>query len=155
MNIKCKTWNQFIPRPIEEVWAFFSNPENLNRITPNDMSFEIISEPSIVNMYPGMIIQYRVSPFWGLKMRWVTEITNVKDQAYFIDEQRFGPYGFWHHQHHFEAVDGGVMMRDILHYKIPYSIIGSIVDAFFVDKKIESIFVYREKVVNEIFPDKV
>ncbi len=153
MNVKCKRWSQFVPRSLGEVWDFFSRPENLDRITPEDMSFEILSDIKDLPMYEGMIIQYQVSPFLGVKMRWVTEITTVRDRAYFIDEQRFGPYALWHHQHHFEEVDGGVMMKDILHYKIPYGIIGTIADALLVDKKVESIFTYREKVVDDLFPE--
>lgn len=152
MDVKCKQWSQFVPRSLGEVWDFFSRPENLDRITPEDMSFEILSDIKDMPMYEGMIIQYRVSPLLGIKMRWVTEITTVRDRAYFIDEQRFGPYALWHHQHHFEEVDGGVLMKDILHYKIPYGFIGTIADALIVDQKVESIFTYREKIVNELFP---
>ncbi|HMO37784.1 MAG TPA: SRPBCC family protein [Saprospiraceae bacterium] len=151
MKVRQKVWQQFIPRPLDEVWHFFSRPENLDAITPDDMSFEILSDISEVPMYQGMIIQYKVSPFLGIKMNWVTEITHVRDREYFIDEQRFGPYALWHHQHHFEERDSGVLMTDILHYKIPYGFIGSIADAVFVGDKVESIFRYRIKAVERIF----
>ncbi len=151
MKVKKKVWQQFIPRPLDEVWHFFSRPENLNDITPSDMSFQILSDIRNVPMYEGMIICYKVSPFAGVQMDWVTEITHIADQRFFVDEQRFGPYAMWHHEHHFEQQDGGVLMTDILHYKVPYGIIGSLADALFVDAKVEQIFRYRQKVIAERF----
>lgn len=151
MKVKHKQWEQFIPRKIDEVWHFFSRPENLNAITPDDMSFEILSDIADKPMYAGMIIQYKISPFLGIKMNWVTEITHVRDRVYFIDEQRFGPYALWHHQHHFVQKNGGVLMKDVLHYKVPYGPIGVLADALFVDRQIEQIFNYRVKAVEKIF----
>ncbi len=151
MKIKYKEWEQFIPRSLDEVWHFFSRPENLNAITPDDMAFEILSDIEGRQMYPGMIILYKVSPFFGFKMDWATEITHIKKSSYFIDEQRFGPYAFWRHQHHFEEKNDGVLMRDMLHYKVPYGPIGSLADALFVDRQIEQIFNYRIKAVERIF----
>lgn len=151
MKVKHKQWEQFIPRTMDEVWRFFSRPENLNAITPDDMSFEIRSDIEGIPMYEGMIVQYKISPFLGIKMDWVTEIKHIKKHAFFIDEQRFGPYAFWHHQHHFTEKDGGVLMTDILHYKIPYGPIGNLADMLFVDRQIEQIFTYRVKAVERIF----
>ncbi len=151
MQLKQKIWKQYIPAPLEEVWQYFSRPENLNHITPEDMSFEILSDIENIPMYAGMIVQYRVSPLLGIKMRWVTEIKQVQEGRYFIDEQRFGPYAFWHHQHHFEEMNGGVLMTDILHYKIPFGILGTLADLLFVNKRIEEIFIYRKKAVERIF----
>lgn len=151
MNVKRKEWEQWIPRPLTEVWDFFSRPENLNAITPDDMSFEILSDIQQEKMYPGMVIQYRISPVRGIRMNWVTEITHVREGSYFIDEQRFGPYAFWHHQHHFQERDGGVLMRDILHYKVPFWWIGNLADAVFVDPKIEEIFTFRKQAVERRF----
>ena len=151
MKVKRKSWKQLINRDLDEVWHFFSRPENLNEITPEDMSFEIMTDLAGVEMYQGMIIQYRISPLLGIKMDWVTEITHVKDKQYFIDEQRFGPYALWHHQHHFEPVSDGVLMTDILHYKVPYGPIGSLANALFVEKMVDGIFTYREQVVEELF----
>ncbi|MCB0633052.1 MAG: SRPBCC family protein [Saprospiraceae bacterium] len=151
MKVKEKRWEQFIPQDLEQVWHFFSRPENLNDITPEDMSFEILSDVADTPMYEGMVIRYNIRPILNIPMNWVTEITHVRAHVYFIDEQRFGPYALWHHQHHFEAVRGGTLMKDILHYKVPYGIIGNIADAVFVDKKIESIFRYRFQVIEEQF----
>ena len=92
MKVKRKEWVQVIPRDLEEVWHFFSRPENLNDMTPEDMDFQIMTDIQGVEMYEGMIIQYKVSPMLGIKLNWVTEITHVRDRQYFIDEQRFGPY---------------------------------------------------------------
>ncbi len=151
MQVKQKSFRQFLPVSLEEAWAFFSRPENLNAITPEDMSFEILSDIAGKPMYPGMIIQYKITPFGGIKMDWVTEITQIVELEYFIDEQRFGPYALWHHQHHFKAVNGGVEMEDILHYKVPYGVIGTIADRLFVDQKIGQIFAFREKALERIF----
>ncbi|MFN7115374.1 MAG: SRPBCC family protein [Saprospiraceae bacterium] len=153
MQVKQKIWTQFIPRSLDEVWHFFSRPENLNAVTPDDMSFEILSDIKDTEMYEGMIIMYKISPFLGIKMDWVTEITYIKDRQYFIDEQRFGPYALWHHEHHFEARDGGVLMTDQLHYKVPYGIIGTIADAVFVNDKVEQIFRFRKKVIEQLFSE--
>lgn len=151
MQVKRKEWIQTIPRDLNEIWDFFSRPENLNAITPPDMHFEILSNIEHTEMYQGMIIRYKITPFLGIKMDWTTEISHIQDRTYFIDEQRFGPYAFWHHQHHFKPTSKGVEMSDILHYKVPYGIIGTIADAIFVDQKVESIFEYRKKAIEKVF----
>jgi ligand-binding SRPBCC domain-containing protein len=102
-------------------------------------------------MYAGQIIEYTVKPVLGIPLYWMTEITQVKDKEYFIDEQRFGPYSLWHHQHHFKAIDGGVEMTDIIHYKNPLGIFGKITNALFVKNKLKGIFDYRFKKVEEMF----
>lgn len=102
-------------------------------------------------MYPGMIITYKVSPLLGIKLDWMTEITHVKEKEYFVDEQRFGPFAFWHHQHHFSKIENGILMRDILHYAIGYGPIGKIANAVTVHKKINAIFDFRFKKVVEVF----
>jgi ligand-binding SRPBCC domain-containing protein len=143
-------FEQFIPLSLEETWSFFSSPKNLDEITPEDMKFKIISK-DIEKMYEGQLIEYKVSPFSGLSMPWVTEITHVKDQEYFVDEQRYGPYALWHHRHQFEKVDGGVMMKDILHYRVPLGIIGKIIDCLVVRNKVMSIFRHRFRVIENKF----
>jgi len=151
MQVKEKCWEQFIPKDVEQVWNFFSRPENLDAITPEDMSFEIQSDVKNIPMYEGMIIRYTIRPILNIPMNWVTEITHIRDLEYFIDEQRFGPYALWHHQHHFKAVEGGTFMQDILHYKVPFGIIGSITDRLLVDQKIESIFSFRHREIERRF----
>lgn len=143
---------QFIPASIDEVWEFISSPANLKRITPGYMGFDITSGDLPDKMYPGMIISYRVSPVAGIKTTWVTEITHIEEGRYFIDEQRVGPYAMWHHEHHLEEVDEGVMMRDIVSYRPPMGILGAVANRLFIRKKLEGIFEFRVRAIEEIFP---
>ena len=115
------------------------------------MLFEITSKGMQEKMYPGMIITYKVSPMLGIKMNWVTEITQVKDKHFFIDEQRVGPYSLWHHQHFFEEKEGGILMTDIVTYKPPFGFLGDIANSIFIKKQLESIFEYRFKVMDQKF----
>lgn len=142
---------QRIPVSPEKAWDFFSNPANLQRITPAHMQFNIISRHHGERMYPGQIIEYRVKPLLGIPLYWMTEITHVKEGSYFIDEQRFGPYSLWHHQHHFSAIEGGVEMTDIVHYKIPLGPLGQLANTLFVSRQLHQIFDYRYKKVEELF----
>lgn len=141
---------QFLPISLEEAWAFFSDPRNLNKITPSEMNFQILDDLP-ARVYPGMIIRYKVSPMLGIKMNWVTEITQVEDKAFFIDDQRVGPYKLWHHQHIFREVEGGVEMTDIVTYAIPFGILGQIAGKLFVHDKVKGIFTYRESVLDNLF----
>jgi ligand-binding SRPBCC domain-containing protein len=102
-------------------------------------------------MYPGQIIEYKVSPVLGIPLYWMTEITHVEEGRYFVDEQRFGPYSLWHHQHHFRQVDRGVEMTDIVHYRLPLGFLGDIANGLFVKKQLEHIFEFRHKRVVELF----
>ena len=142
---------QKIPAPIETVWEFISSPKNLKTITPPSMGFDIISSGDIESMYAGMIIAYKVKPVFNIPVTWVTEITHVQNLKYFVDEQRIGPYRLWHHQHKITAIDGGTLMEDIVTYQLPFGIIGSIVHALLVRKKLESIFNYRFTAVEKLF----
>ena len=102
-------------------------------------------------MYQGQIIQYIVTPVLGIKTKWVTEITHMVKNEYFVDEQRFGPYALWHHKHFIKEIDGGVEMEDIIDYKIPFGILGQLVHPILVKPKLEEIFNHRKKKLNEIF----
>ena len=145
-------FKQLLPITLAEAWSFFSNPLNLQKITPKEIAFTVTSKmPDPIKMYPGMIITYKVSPMLGIKLDWMTEITQVVEGKYFIDEQRFGPYKFWHHQHHFEAVSGGVMMHDLLTYGLPMGIFGRMANSIFVAAKLQEIFNYRKKQVETLF----
>lgn len=145
-------FTQEIPVSLDTAWDFFSSPLNLAEITPKDMTFDVTT-PNMANtkMYPGLIITYKVSPLLGIKLNWMTEITHVKDKEYFIDEQRFGPFAFWHHQHHFLATENGVLMKDLLHYGIGWGPIGLLANSLVVENKIKGIFDFRYKKVEEIF----
>lgn len=142
---------QNIPVSLPEAWDFFSKPKNLAEITPRELDFNIISLYHGEEMYPGQIIEYKVKPLLGIPVYWMTEITHVEKEKYFVDEQRFGPYILWHHQHHFKSITGGVEMTDIVHYKIPFGFLGDIAQWLFVRKNLEKIFEFREKAVEQRF----
>jgi ligand-binding SRPBCC domain-containing protein len=141
---------QRIPISLEEAWNFFQNPSNLSKITPSEMGFETLSEVP-EKMYPGLFIHYKVSPLFGIKMNWTTEITYVQEPNYFVDEQRVGPYSIWHHEHHFKEIEGGVEMLDRVNYKIPFGVLGKIAHPIVVKSKLEEIFDFRIRAVEEIF----
>jgi ligand-binding SRPBCC domain-containing protein len=141
---------QFVPTDLETCWNFFSSPKNLKAITPDYMGFDILVDiPE--KMYEGLMIEYKVKPVLGIPMNWITEIKYVHDHKFFVDEQRKGPYKIWHHEHHFEPVEGGVMMTDIVSYELPFGFLGKIAHPLFVRKKLEEIFDYRFKKVEEIW----
>ena len=141
---------QLLPLTLEEAWNFFATPKNLNEVTPNDLVFKITSTlPE--KMYEGLIITYRIQPLLNIPINWCTEITHIKEQEYFVDEQRKGPYNIWHHEHHFKSVGGGVLMTDILHYDIGKSIFGRIAGKLFVHKQVQQIFRYRYKALETYF----
>ena len=141
---------QFLPISLDEAWEFFATPGNLNEVTPGDMVFEITSVlPE--RMYEGLLITYRIKPMVNIAMGWVTEITHIREKEYFVDEQRRGPYRIWHHEHHFRAVEGGVIMTDLLHYDIGKSIFGWIAGQLFVHKKVKQIFEYRYTTLETLF----
>jgi ligand-binding SRPBCC domain-containing protein len=144
-------FTQQLPISLDRAWEFFSNPANLKEITPSYMDFVVTSARQQEHMYAGQIITYTVRPVLGIPLNWCTEITHVVDKQYFVDEQRFGPYAFWHHQHRFTETGGGTLMEDILHYKVPLGFLGNWVNALFVRSKVESIFQYRRKVLTERF----
>lgn len=144
---------QELPIDLATAWLFFSSPKNLEKITPKHMGFKITSGDA-PNMYPGQIITYKVSPFPGIKTNWVTEITHVDDKKFFVDEQRFGPYAMWHHEHIFEPTPNGVRIIDKVSYKLPFGILGRMAHPFLVKGKLLQIFSHRYKVLEEMFPTK-
>ena len=151
MSVHTYRTQQFLPISLEKAWDFFSSPKNLSVITPPEMNFVITSEALAEKTYAGQIISYRVSPLPGFRTSWVTEITHVNAPHFFVDEQRKGPYVMWHHQHHFEAVEGGVMMTDIVNYEAPLGILGDVMNKLVIKKKIKSIFDYRTKKLESLF----
>ena len=142
--------SQKLPITIEEGWAFFSNPENLKIITPDYMGFDILDSENS-RMYSGQIIKYNVTPIFNISMKWVTEISHVNENKQFVDEQRFGPYKFWHHKHIFNEIDGGIEIIDILDYMLPFGVLGRLFHPILVKPKLEEIFDYREQKLKEIF----
>jgi ligand-binding SRPBCC domain-containing protein len=142
---------QRMPVSLNEAWIFFSNPANLNAITPRDMGFKTISKYHGDKMYAGQLIEYSVRPILGIPVYWMTEITHIQDREYFIDEQRFGPYSFWHHQHRFKEINDGVEMTDIIHYKIPFWFVGDVANRLLVEKKLKDIFRFRREAIERKF----
>ncbi len=142
---------QKIPASLDKIWEFISSPRNLKKITPEHMGFQITNEPIAEKMYAGMIIAYKVSPILGIPMDWVTEITQVQDKEYFVDEQRVGPYAIWHHQHRLTPIEGGVLMEDIISYKPPFGILGTIANSLIIKGQLKTIFDFRYTAVEKEF----
>ncbi len=143
---------QIIPVPVEEVWAYFCDPKNLNAITPPDMNFDII-QGGTVKMYEGQIIEYRVEFLRGVRSLWLTEIAHVRDGEYFVDEQRVGPYRFWYHEHIFEKIEYGTKMTDRVTYMVPFGILGDILNTVWISRRLKNIFDFRMKKIIELFGD--
>jgi len=141
---------QKLPISVDEAWSFLSSPSNLKTITPDYMSFDILSGDDRP-MFSGQIIQYIVTPVFGIKTKWVTEITHIKEGEYFVDEQRYGPYALWHHKHFIKPIEGGVEMEDIIDYKVPLGWLGQIVHPILVKPKLEEIFNYRKTKLESLF----
>ena len=151
MKIYTLKRTQFLPISITMAWDFFSSPRNLSKITPAHMKFIILSISGGEEMYPGKLIHYRVNVIPAFPVTWLTEITQVSIPHYFVDEQRSGPYAFWHHQHHFKTVSGGVEMSDEVNYGLPMGILGKIANRLFVQRKVNAIFDHRSKTLLEVF----
>ncbi|RPD90749.1 hypothetical protein EGM88_15475 [Aureibaculum marinum] len=143
--------SQKINCTIDELWHFISSPANLKEITPDYMGFDIITQDLPEKMYEGMIITYIVTPLFGIKTTWVTEITHIKENSYFVDEQRVGPYALWHHQHIIEPIENGVLMKDIVSYQPPFGFLGAVANTLLIKQKLKEIFDYRTKAVENQF----
>jgi ligand-binding SRPBCC domain-containing protein len=142
---------QFLPISLGEAWDFFSTPRNLAKITPAEMGFHILYVSGGEKTYAGQIIRYKVQIAPLINVQWVTEITHVSEPYYFVDEQRFGPYALWHHQHHFKEVPGGVEMTDEVNYAIPLGLLGQLANTIFVGREVNRIFDHRYKVLEAYF----
>lgn len=151
MKIFNLTRKQFLPINLSEAWNFFSTPHNLAKITPAHMGFKILYISGGEKTYAGQIIRYHVNVLPGIKVHWVTEITQVQELNYFIDEQRFGPYALWHHQHHFKEVPGGVEMTDEVNYAIPLGWLGQLAHVLFVGREVNRIFDHRYQTLELFF----
>jgi ligand-binding SRPBCC domain-containing protein len=144
------TRRQILPTDPETAWHFFANPSNLRRITPPWMDFRITSRVP-ARIYPGLIITYRIRPLAGIAVPWVSEITQVEAPTYFVDEQRHGPYRFWHHQHRLRAVGGGVEKTDQVHYRLPGGLLGIGLHAILIRRKLDEIFRFRYHALQRVF----
>lgn len=141
---------QLIRAEIDEVWKFFSRPQNLSTITPDYMNFKIINNVN-EQAYTGQVIAYRLNLFPLIKASWLTEITAVMEHRFFIDEQRIGPYRIWHHEHYFESTDAGVMMHDKITFVLPFGVLHFIGFPLLVKPQLKKIFDYRRGKVDQLF----
>lgn len=141
---------QKLPITIQKAWEFFSDPNNLKDITPADLALKIKTSVK-EKMYDGMIITYTVKAVAGIPMGWVTEIKDIKDKESFVDEQRFGPYKFWHHRHTFREVPGGVEIGDLVHYGLPFGCLSPMVNDAVVAPKLEKVFNHRAQALTYKF----
>ena len=141
---------QVVPAPLDDIWAYFSSPKNLNAMTPPHMKFEIIHGGDNM-MFQGQMIEYRVQLVPMISSRWLTEITVVEEKVFFVDEQRIGPYRFWHHEHRFETIKGGTSITDQVTYELPFGPLGDLVHSAWVRNQLKLIFNYRHEQMQEIF----
>lgn len=147
----CMKFRQKLPLSIEESWNFFSSPNNLKILTPDHLGFKIINDLEDRRMYAGQIIVYTIRPLWNLPLKWVTEITHVEEPHYFIDEQRLGPYKFWHHEHRLVPIAKGVEMSDTVYYQLPFGFFGKALNFLKIKKDLQTIFSYRQKKLETLF----
>ena len=145
-------FKQIINKDINEVFSFFSKPENLSLITPKRLDFRILT-PSPIKMKEGQLIDYTIR-ILGKKIRWRTLITEYECPVRFIDQQLKGPYSMWHHTHEFQELNGKVKMTDTILYAIPFGILGEIVNILWVKKDLDYIFKYREKAITKYFKER-
>jgi ligand-binding SRPBCC domain-containing protein len=149
MKIHTLFRTQFLPIPLKTAWVFFSSPGNLSLITPQKMNFEILSMTGGEKMHEGQLITYRVNVLPLVRVKWVTEITSVRQFHSFTDNQKSGPYRLWRHTHTFREVEGGVEMTDQVEYALPLGILGEVVHAILVKREVSAIFEYRFKVLQD------
>lgn len=145
--------NTLLNTPVKDAWAFFSNPHNLDKITPGDMGFKVVSSHLPDEIYSGLLIKYVVRPLLRLPLEWVTEIKEVEAGRFFVDEQLKGPFKYWRHEHVFTArADGAVLMEDKVTYALPLGWLGRLVALSMVKAKLASIFRFRYEAIEEKFP---
>lgn len=142
---------QFLKTDLATAWDFFSSAKNLAKITPPQMAFKIHTQLDNTEVYEGMIIDYTVSPLFGIPLKWQTEICQVDKPNLFIDRQLKGPYSIWEHTHRFKEKDNGILMQDEVKYKLPLGIIGELAHRIVVMDKIKKIFTFREEALNKLF----
>ena len=144
--------SQILSISIDQAWEYFSNPLNLSEITPPQLSLHIKGDFE-GEIYNGMIIEYNVKPVGGIIMQWVSEIKHVSKPFLFVDEQRKGPYKLWYHQHFFKPKGNKVEITDCVYYALPFGIFASALNHSFIKGKLDEIFTYRKKVLDEKFKE--
>jgi ligand-binding SRPBCC domain-containing protein len=151
MSVHILRASQVVPISLATCWDFFSDPRNLEKLTPPTLDVRVHGELP-PRVYAGLMIQYRVRPLFHLPVTWLTEITRVEAPHFFVDEQRVGPYALWHHEHFFKALDERrTEIRDLVHYVLPFGWLGDCAHGFLVQPQLERIFAFRKKAVKEIF----
>lgn len=145
------TSEQILPLSIDDAWSFFTLPVNLDKITPEEMNFQITNNPPD-KTYCGQIITYKIGILPGIRSNWITEITHLQEGSFFVDEQRFGPYAMWHHEHHFKRLtDRTVLMKDIVNFKLPFGFLGDLFAGKAVVNKVRFIFESRYNILEKYF----
>lgn len=143
---------QRLPVPLEKAWEFFSAPANLRALTPPHIKLALLSDPaSLQSMRRGQLIRYKISLLPFIYFKWTSEITELEERNYFIDEQPQGPFASWKHKHSFKQVEGGTEMTDELYYALPLGILGRAAHTLFVRRQVEAIFDFRYKALEDIF----
>jgi len=139
---------QRVTASVEQAWAFLQNPANLDRITPPDLQFRIVTDVPAI-MHNGLIVEYRITiPLLGTHT-WVTEIKHIREGLSFVDEQRLGPYRFWYHYHEIRQQNYGVLLIDQVFYQPPFGLLGQLLHRFYISKTLERIFEYRRQRLNK------
>ena len=150
MSIYHYNAEQWLPVDLQRAWQFFSSAKNLAKITPPDMNFRIKTALGDHEIYEGMLIEYTVSPLFGIPVFWKTEITEVDPPFVFKDSQVKGPFALWEHTHSFTEQDNGTLMKDRVKYQLPFGVLGEITHRLIVRKRLEGIFNYRRKVLENL-----
>lgn len=151
MKIYSLRREQLVRAPLAETWKYFSNPHNLKNITPPELGFTVTTENLPDEIYPGLFIEYRVSPLFKIPLTWVTEITHVDQQVMFADQQLIGPYRIWSHKHFFRKEGKFTQMTDQVDYALPPVPFSGIVNQLIVKGKLEEIFAFRKLAVEKIW----
>ena len=145
---------QLIKCDLMTVWKFFSNPKNINGLTPKKMHFRTITKNLPDQIHEKMVIVYHVSPLFSIPLKWVTTIISVVPNQSFIDIQQRGPFKKWHHLHTFTETKDGVLMTDLVTYELPFGIIGDLTHNILVKKEIEKLFQYRTHIIHTYFKNE-
>lgn len=145
-RLECTT---FIPRPRREVFQFFADAHNLERITPPFLNFRILT-PDPILLHAGTRIDYTIG-LYGIPMKWKTLLEEFVEGSHFMDTQLSGPYKVWRHRHEFHDVEGGTEMRDTVDYQLPFGPLGRLAHLLFVRTQLRRIFDYRTRVIHETF----
>src|ERR1700686_2287462 len=163
-------FEQWIPFPVERVFAFFSNPENLPRIMPAASDTKILglkhvappspptgtAEDSAAGVGSPIIPSFRIFPLLPMRAQWIARITEFEWNHHFADVQEKGPFKRWHHRHEFRADTResvlGTLVRDVIEYEVGFGFLGAIANALFVRRQMEDTFVQRQKVLPKLLP---